>query len=393
MTDTAATNEAGPAQPLLFEPLKIRGVNLKNRLVISPMCTYSAEDGVVTDWHFAHLSGFAMGGAGLVFTEATAVSPEGRITHGDTGLWSDAQIDGWRPITKFLKDQGAAPAMQIGHAGRKASMQRPWHGNGPMDDTDAARGEVPWNVIAPSPIALDDGWLVPRQLDQADMNTLSQQFADTAKRALEAGFEAIEVHSAHGYLLQTFLSPLGNKRNDAFGGDLEGRMRFPLQCVEAVRAAWPEDKPLFVRISSVDGIEGGWTIEDSLLYASALRERGVDVIDCSSGGQSAKGATNANLARGPGFQVPFAERIRAESDIMTQAVGLILSPEQAEEILQEGRADLVAIGREALEDPFWPNHAAYKLRADRDFEAWTPQYGWWLNKREDGLRRSGIREV
>lgn len=375
--------------PLLFQPLTIAGVTLRNRVVIPPMCQYSAVDGMAQDWHLVHLGGFASGGAGLVIMEATGVSPEGRITHGCVGIWSDAHAEALAPSVRYMKARGAVPGIQIGHAGRKAATQRPWHGMGALDETDAARGEHPWDVVAPSAVPLADDWLTPKAMDAADMARVRTAFADAARRADAVGFEALEIHSAHGYLLQTFLSPLGNFRNDAYGGDRQGRMRFPLEVVDAVRAVWPEHKPLFVRISSVDGIEGGWDLEDSVAYALELKARGVDVIDCSSGGQSAQGATNArtSVPRGPGFQVPFAEHIRRETGIMTMAVGLIREAAHAEQILQEGRADLIAIGREALFDPFWARHAAAELGADEAFADWPEQYGWWLDKRAQSMKR------
>ncbi|HLJ64804.1 MAG TPA: NADH:flavin oxidoreductase/NADH oxidase, partial [Stellaceae bacterium] len=294
---------------LLFSPLALRGLTLKNRLVISPMCQYSAEDGMANDWHFAHLARFALGGAGTVFVEATAVQPEGRITYGDLGLWQDSQIVPLARIARFLKAEGATPAIQLGHAGRKASTQRPWHGNGPLDAADRTRGETPWPVVAPSAVALGEGWLTPAALQSGDLAELRAAWHRATLRARDAGFEIVEVHGAHGYLLNSFLSPLTNRRNDAYGGDLAGRMRFPLEIAEIVRAAWPGDRPVFFRVSAVDGVEGGSSIEDTVTLARALHERGIDVIDCSSGG-IAGSATAARIPRTPGFQVPFAERIK-----------------------------------------------------------------------------------
>ncbi len=374
------------AQPRLFEPLTIKNTTLGNRIVISPMDQYSAVDGVPNAYHLVHYGKFAMGGAGVVFVEATGVSEEGRITNGCPGLYNQAQVDGFRPITEFIRQQRSLPAVQIGHGGRKASTTRPWEGGGPVGPTEIARGDRAWTPLGPSDAALAEGWLTPKMMEDGDLVRTRDAFADAAKRALDAGFEILEVHAAHGYLLQSFLSPLSNLRNDAYGGDRQGRMRFPLEVVEAVRAAWPDDKPLFVRISSVDGIDGGWEMDDSVALARELKDRGVDVVDCSSGGNSPKGATNANLKRGPGYQVPFAERIRREVGIQTMAVGLIRDPDLAESILQEGRADLVAIGRQALIDPFWPLHAAQHFDIDPDFEKWPHQYAWWLEKWDKGLR-------
>jgi 2,4-dienoyl-CoA reductase-like NADH-dependent reductase (Old Yellow Enzyme family) len=374
------------AQPLLLSPLTLRDVTLRNRVVISPLCQYSAADGMANDWHFAHLARFALGGAGAVFVEATAVQRDGRITHGDMGLWSDAHIAPLKRIADFLHSQGAVPAIQLGHAGRKASMQRPWHGNGPLDGSDHARGEEVWRIVAPSALAMDEGWLTPVELSPAEMADLREHFRRAALRAAEAGFAILEVHGAHGYLLHSFLSPLSNRRNDAYGGDRAGRMRFPLEIVETVRAAWPKDRPLFFRTSSVDGIDGGWTLDDTVALARELKARDVDVVDCSSGG-IAGSATAARIARHPGFQVPFAERIKREAGIKTMAVGLILEPQQAEAVLQGNQADLIAIGRQALYDPNWPLHAERALAGNTtDFAHWPVQAGWWLERRERGLR-------
>lgn len=368
------------SKPLLFTPLQLRGVTLKNRIVISPMCQYSSKDGFAGDWHFVHLGKFALGGAGLVFTEAAAVEARGRITHGDLGIWADEHIPGLQRITQFLKAHGAMPAIQIAHAGRKASMQRPWHGNGPIDATDRARGEHTWEIVAPSPEPMDSGWLMPHELSVNEIRELHTTWAGAAARARRAGFEVLELHSAHGYLGHEFLSPLSNKRTDRYGGSLEGRMRFTLELAEAVRAAWPADKPLFVRISSVDAADSGWTLDDSVTLARELKARGIDVIDCSSGGLKGA-ATAARIKRTPGFQVPFAERIRREAGIKTMTVGLILDPALANSIVEQGHADLVAIGREALYNPNWPLHAEVALGAEGNYESWPVQYGWWLEKR------------
>lgn len=367
-------------RPLLFTRIRLRAVELRNRLAISPMCQYSARDGLADDFHLVHLGKFAMGGAGLVFTEAIAVHEHGRITHGDLGLWHDGQIAPLKRITDFLRQFGAVPAIQLAHAGRKASMQRPWNGNGPLEERDFAAGEIPWPIVAPSALPLAEGWLVPHELSIAELGALKEAWRAAALRALDAGFEIAEVHGAHGYLLHEFLSPLSNRRNDAYGGSLAGRMRFPLEVVETVRAAWPADKPLFFRISAVDGIDGGWTLDDSVILARALRERGVDVVDCSSGGLMGS-ATAARMPRNPGFQVPFAETIRRDASTATMAVGLILDALQAEQVLQSGAADLVAIGREALYNPNWSLHAEEALGAARQFHSWPRQYGWWLERR------------
>ncbi len=364
----------------LFEPLTIRGVTTRNRVVISPMCQYSAKDGFPSDWHLVHLGRFATGGAGIVFTEATGVEARGRITPGCTGLWDDTQIEAHARIAAFHKAHGVVPGIQLAHAGRKASAQRPWHGNGPLTKADIANGDVPWEVVGPTTLPVAEGWPVPHALSFEEVGGLVEAFAAAARRALEAGYEIVEIHGAHGYLIQSFLSPIANQRNDAYGGNLAGRMRFALEVTEAVRSAWPEDKPLFFRASSVDGVPGGWEIEDTIALARELKLRGVDVIDCSSGGIRGPVAA-ANVKRQAGFQVGYAEAVRREAGIMTQAVGLITHPRQAEAILDGGRADLIAIAREALADPSWAHHAAAALDADPDFESWPEQYGWWLVRR------------
>ncbi|MCC6212741.1 MAG: NADH:flavin oxidoreductase/NADH oxidase [Burkholderiales bacterium] len=378
--------------PALFQPLELRGVRPRNRVVVSPMCQYSAAEGMVNDWHLVHLGKFAQGGAGVVFVEATAVEARGRITHGDVGLWSDAQIPGLARIADFLRAQGAVPALQLAHAGRKASMARPWYGNGPLTSDDAARGDACWATVGPSSAPVAEGWQAPAPATDADLKIILDAFAAAARRAERAGFDIIELHAAHGYLLHSFLSPISNGRADRYGGSLENRMRFPLEVVHAVRAAWPAEKPLFTRCSSVDDVEGGWSIEDTVRLARELAKAGVDVVDCSSGGisGSATAATKTLLRRVPGFQLPFAERVRRETGLKTMAVGLILTGRQAEEALQAGRADLIAVGREALFDPNWPLHAALELGADPEFAAWPRQYGWWLTRREQSLHREGI---
>ncbi len=378
---------------MLFDEIKIRDLRIRNRIVVSPMCQYSAQDGHTTDWHLVHLGKFAQGGAGVVFVEATAVEKRGRITHGDTGIWEDAHIPGLRRIAQFVKSQGAVPAVQLAHAGRKASMARPWYGNGPLTKEDAERGDAAWSIVAPTEAPIGDGWLKPRPLQKGDLDNVKKAFVSAVRRAHGAGFEIVELHSAHGYLLHTFLSPLTNTRSDEYGGSLDNRMRFPLEVASAVREEWPKGKPLFVRVSSIDDVEGGWSVEDTIVFAKKLKSVGVDVIDCSSGGimGSATAATKMLLPRVPGFQLPFSEKVRKEADIATMAVGLILTPQQAEEALQSGRADLIAIGREALYDPNWPAHAAATLGADPEFQRWPVQYGWWLTRREGLLRKAGFR--
>jgi 2,4-dienoyl-CoA reductase-like NADH-dependent reductase (Old Yellow Enzyme family) len=377
-------------QPHLFSPFTLRGITARNRIVISPMCQYSATDGVADDWHMVHLGKFAQGGAGIVMTEAAAVTAEGRITHGDLGIWHDGQIAPLQRIGDFIRGQGAVPAIQLAHAGRKGSMQRPWFGNAALDAADHARGDLPWQVVAPSAIPMDEGWLTPHALSESELKDLLEKWRQATQRAVAAGFDLLEVHCAHGYLLHEFLSPLSNRRSDGYGGDRAGRMRFPLEVIETVRAAWPADRPLSVRISSVDGVEGGIDLDDSLAFVREAKARGVDIIDCSSGGLLGS-ATAARIPRGYGFQVPFAEAIRRQAEIPTMAVGLILHPQQADDVVAQGHADLVAVGREALFDPNWPLHAQLALGgADGEvFTDWPQQYGWWLERREPGLRKLG----
>jgi 2,4-dienoyl-CoA reductase-like NADH-dependent reductase (Old Yellow Enzyme family) len=374
--------------PLLFAPLRLRDVVLRNRAMLSPMCTYSAADGLAGDWHVTHLGQFALGGFGIVCVEATAVTEQGRITYGDMGLWSAAHIAPLARIAENLRERGAVPAIQLAHAGRKASSQRPWHGMGPLTGADTeARNEPPWPTVAPVAAPMDTGWHMPQALDVAQIRALIAAWRDAAARARDAGFDIVEMHSAHGYLNHQFLSPLANTRNDRYGGDRAGRMRFPLEVAEVVRAEWPKQKPVFCRISSVDGIDGGWDLDDSVAFARELKARGIDAVDCSSGGLIGS-ATARAVPRGFGFQVPFAERIRNEAEIATIAVGLIVSGQQAEEVLRNGQADLVAVAREALTDPYWPRHAARALGADGGgYADWPHQYGWWLDRRAATLRR------
>jgi len=368
----------------LFEPIALRGVTAANRLALSPMCQYSAVDGMANDWHFAHLSRFALGGFGTVIVEAAAVNAQGRITHGDVGLWKDAHVAPLQRLTSFLRQHGALPAIQLAHAGRKGATQRPWEGNLPLPPDGA---EKPWQTVAASAVPVAENWPVPEPLDQEAMEGLKGDWVAAARRAEAAGFDMIEIHAAHGYLLNSFLSPLSNLRNDAYGGDRAGRMRFPLEVVAAVRAAWPDDKPLSVRISAVDGLDGGWSIEDSVVFARELKRLGVDLVDCSSGGLGGS-ATNTRVPRGFGFQVPYAEQVRREADIRTITVGLIVEPEMANAIIAEGKADMVAIGREALVEPNWPHLAARTLAGKPSYQNWPAQAGWWLERRDASLASS-----
>ncbi len=376
----------------LFEPLTIRGVTLSNRIVVSPLCMYSAVEGLAQPWHFAHLSTFARGKAGIVVTEASAVEARGRITPACLGIWTDAQAEALRPVVEFIDSMGCVAGMQLAHAGRKASTRPPFSARGPipLSDEDAAEDGAPWQTVAPSALPVADGWHVPAELDTAGLDTIKQAFVDAARRAIGVGFRVLELHMAHGYLLHSFLSPLGNQRDDEYGGDLAGRMRFPLEVTAAVRAAIGDEIPLFARISAIDGREGGWTMEDSVVFAGKMAAAGADVIDCSSGGiggaprfrsDDLGKPLNADSARAPGFQVPFSRQVRSETDIKSMAVGVIIDPHQAEEILQSGGADLVALGREIMHDPFWPLHAAEMLGVDPDYGMWPKQYTWAVDRR------------
>lgn len=367
--------------PMLFSPLTLRDVTFPNRMTLAPMCQYSATDGFANTWHLVHLGAFANGGFGAILTEATAVLPEGRITHGDLGLWSDDHAAALKPVVDFVKSTGTLAGIQLGHAGRKASMQRPWRGNGPLGQADFDLGDTPWAIKGASALPVDDGWLGPQEMTTGDIATLTDAFVAAARRADGLGCDYIEIHAAHGYLLQTFLSPLSNTRTDSYGGSLPNRMRAVLGVAEAVRAVWPDGKPLFVRISSVDGIDGGWELSDSVELARELKRLGVDVIDCSSGGNQGRTKVSAGRTVPPGYQVPFAAEIREKTGIATQAVGMILDGQQAEAALRSGQADLIAIGRQALFDPFWPRHQAYAMGVN-SYDDWPTPYGWWLDKRE-----------
>lgn len=376
----------------LFSPLTLRGLTIPNRAVVPPLCQYSATEGMANDWHMVQLGRFAVGGFGLVFSEVVSVLRDGRITHGDVGLWSDDQVAPLKRITDFITSQGAVPAIQLGHAGRKGSMQRPWEGNGPLGADQFAKGEGTWDIVSAVAKPIGEGHLTPAALDARGMARIVAAFATAAKRAHAAGFEAVEVHCAHGYLLHQFLSPLSNTRNDAYGGDLAGRMRLPLEVIAAVRAAWPEDRPVFVRISAVDGVDGGWTMEDSLAFAQAMKPLGVDVIDCSSGGIGGSATGSKRVPRGFGFQVPYAAEIRQATGLAAMAVGLIIGPHQAEAVLEAGEADLIAIGREAMNNPNWALMARGILEpgaTEEVFAPWPPQHGWWMEKRAAVLEALG----
>ena len=347
----------------LFSPLTLRGITLANRITVSPMCEYSSVDGFANDWHLVHLGSRAVGGAGLVFTEATAVVPEGRISPEDLGIWKDEHIPMLARITSFIREHGSVAGIQLAHAGRKASTAAPWKGGKPVGIEDGG-----WSpIFAPSAIPFDHGYQTPAALDKAGIRHVVSSFAGAARRSLDAGFEVIELHAAHGYLINEFLSPLSNTRTDEYGGSFENRTRLLREIIESVRETWPESLPLFVRISATDWIDGGWDVEQSVELARMIAPLGIDLIDCSSGGNVPK----VRIPVGPGYQVPLADRVRNESGVPTGAVGLITSARQADGIVCSGKADLVFLAREELRDPYFPLHAARELGAQI---AWPKQY-------------------
>ncbi len=336
----------------LFSPLRLREIELKNRIVMSPMCEYSAKEGHPQAWHLVHLGSRAIGGAGLVFTEATAVEARGRISAVDTGIYDEAQVASWRPIAEFIRAHGAVPGVQLAHAGRKASVEAPWMGGKPVAPKDGG-----WEPVGPSALAFDAGYNVPRELSVSEIGEVVGAFRRAAERALAAGFEVLEIHAAHGYLIHQFLSPLCNARTDEYGGKLENRIRFAKQVVSAVREVWPQRLPVFVRVSATDWKEGGWDLAQTIALARELKPLGVDLIDVSSGGA----VPGVKIPFGPGYQTGFAEAIRKEAGIATGAVGMITEPVQAETILATEQADLVFLARELLRDPYWPRRAARAL--------------------------------
>jgi len=381
------------ARSALFSPLRLRDVEFRNRLVVSPMQVYkAAQDGRVNDWHFQHLAKFAIGGFGAVATEGLIIEPRGRCTYADCGIWGDEHIAPLRRVTDFLREQGSVSIAQIHHAGPKSARQRPWDGLNALGAEDAARGEPPWQPVASTDGCFVHGCHEARGLSVDEIGEMLAKYAAATRRVDEAGFDVLEVHAAHGYLIHSFLSPLTNFRTDAYGGDRPARMRFALEVSETIRAHWPAGKPLFFRLSTVDSAAdgAGWTLADSCVLARELKARGVDVIDCSSGGArtanslSATGKQPARLKRG--YQVPYARTIRAEAGIATMAVGVIVDAAQAEQVIADGSADLVAIAREALVNPHFAVQAARTLGADDEWKLWPQSYGWWLAQRE----RAGI---
>ncbi|MBL8671493.1 MAG: NADH:flavin oxidoreductase/NADH oxidase [Alphaproteobacteria bacterium] len=378
---------------MLFKPLTLRGVTIPNRVVIAPMQMYMAtKDGFYTDWHLVHLGRYAIGKAGLIFTEVLCVEPRGRSTYSDAGIWDDAHVGPLKRVADFLRSCGSVPGVQIGHCGPKAARQRPHEGLKPLGPAEAAKGEPPWTPVASTDEPSDAGYHVPHALTTSEVQDLVATFGRCAAR-VAPHFDVLDIHAAHGYLIHTFLSPIANKRTDRYGGDRQGRMRFALEIAEAVRAAWPQDKPIFFRLSCIDRAPGGWEMPDTLALAQELRARGIDVIDCSSGG--IRGANSIAIFKkigppAPGYQVPFAAEVKKTLGMPTMAVGLIAEAKHAEAILRAGDADLVAIAREALANPHWALHASNELQADPNFtfDYWPPNHAWWLQYREE-IRRMG----
>ncbi|MBT5264977.1 MAG: NADH:flavin oxidoreductase/NADH oxidase [Rhodospirillaceae bacterium] len=369
-------------KPLLFSPMQIRDVELKNRVVIAPMHQYSGVKGFPTDWHLMNIGRFAVGGAGLVFVESTKVERRGCGTVGDLGLWDDGFVPHFKRLADFLREQGSVPAIQIGHSGRKARRFRPWEGGGPLEQSPEIEDWADWELVAPS-AECDPGDPRPRALALDEIPAVVDAWGQAARRADEAGFDVLEIHGAHGYLIHQFLSPVANRRNDGYGGSEENRMRFALEVIECVRAVWPDHKPLFLRLSVED--DAGWGPDENVRLARLVCEMGIDVIDCSSGG--IRGAPVVSTGPvGYSYQVPYAEKLRAEADIKTMAVGLIVHADQAERILQEGRADLIAIAREALHNPNWPLDAALKLGVDEAYDLMPSPYRYWLSKRASSVK-------
>jgi 2,4-dienoyl-CoA reductase-like NADH-dependent reductase (Old Yellow Enzyme family) len=369
--------------PLLFTPITLRGLTLKNRVVVAPMHQYAAERGFTTDWHLMNAGRFAAGGAGMVMVESTKVERRGCGTVGDTGLWDDAHIPGMKRIADFIRAHGSVPSIQLGHSGRKARRFRPWEGGAPL--TEIASGVADWSaweLVAPSAIQAVPEDPMPRALSRDEIPGVIQHWVEAAKRALAAGFDVLEIHGAHGYLIHQFLSPQANRRNDDYGGSEINRMRFCIEIVEAIRAIWPQDKPLFLRLSVED--DAGWGPEESTRLAKIVGPKGVDVIDCSSGGLT--GSATNQARPGYGYQVPYATKLKQEGGVMTMAVGLIVHADQAEAILQNGQADLIAVGREILYNPNWPTDAARKLGVETAFEAMPDAQKFWLEKRARAMK-------
>lgn len=366
----------------LFEPFTLKGVTARNRIVVSPMCQYQSLHGSPTDWHIVHMGRYAIGGAGIVFYEETAVEDRGRKTHKCAGIYRDDQIPEYSRITAFVKEFGGVPAMQLGHSGARASERGPLFNRVALSEENKAEGGDAWQAISSSAVTPIDGKPLPRAMTQADINDVIQAFVDATVRTLKSGFEILELHGAHGYLIQQFLSPVINKRNDAYGGDLKGRMRFALEITEAVRAVWPDDKPLFFRVSSVDGKGGLWTLHDTVALSKELKALGVDLIDCSSGGLTGN-STLRSVPRIPGHHVPYAAAVKRETGMLTMAPGLITEPQQAEELLQRGDIDLIAMARELMYSSDWPAHAARALGVPNYLELFPPEFTHRLKLRAE----------
>ncbi|MDA0916280.1 MAG: NADH:flavin oxidoreductase/NADH oxidase [Proteobacteria bacterium] len=368
----------------LFSPFEIKSKTLRNRIVLSPMCQYKAKDGMISEWHLQHYSRFAFSGLGGAFIEATGVSPEGRIGHGCTGIWSDNHIEGLSKITKTFKDYNCVSGIQLAHAGRKASFLRPWDGASPITNEDTI--EPAWQTIGPSAIPINDKSPVPKEMTKEDINKVRNEFRLAAQRADKAGFDMIEIHGAHGYLLHSFFSPISNQRNDEYGGSFENRIRFALEIIADIKSVWPDDKPIFYRLSSIDAPGEGATLEDNVRLAIALKQSGIDVIDCSSGGITGSPVlTKSKII--PGFQVPYSEKIKKEAEISSMAVGAIINPEQANDIIMKNRADLVAIGRELLADTQWVYKAATYFGLENSKDYLPESYSFYLSRRDEFLDR------
>ena len=376
---------------VLFSPFKLREITFRNRIAVSPMSQYRAKNGEANDWHLVHLGRFALGGAALVFVEATAVEKVGRRTHGDLGIWGDTQIEHLRPVTGFLAREGAIPGIQLAHAGRKASERRPWHGETPVDADDLSeRDEGPWTAIAPSPIPYSEGWPEPAEMSDHDVQRVIGSFGEAARRSLAAGFKVLEVYAAHGFLIHQFLSPISNRRTDRWGGNGENRRRFAVEVARSIRRNWPDELPLVFRLSATDWLDGGIEVDDTIQTAKALAAEGVDMIDCSSGGIGGKERPR-RMTIEQGFQTPFAARIREEADVATMTVGYLWDAQFCEDAVAAGKGDMMALARELLDDPNWPLHAAKELNVDNDHGVWPVEAGWWLRKRARLLRKLGIR--
>ena len=376
----------------LFSPYQLRSVTFKNRIVVSPMSQYRAVDGLANDWNLVHLGRFALGGAGLVYAEATAVTKDGRRTAGDLGLWNDDQIEPLARALSFISAEGAVPGIQLGHAGRKSSERRPWHGETPIDHEDIElRNEHPWEAIAPSPLPYADGWPSPTEMTDAVISETIDAFGQAARRSHEAGAKIIEVYAAHGFLVHQFLSPIANQREDSWGGSPDGRRRFAIEVAKAIRAHWPEELPLVFRLSATDWLDGGVEVEDTVGTAKALKEVGVDMIDCSTGGIGGRERPRRMVIE-QGFQIPFAAQIRREADIATMGVGFLWDAENCERVIAEGQADMVALARELLEDPQWALHAEATLGQANGFDSWPVESGWWLAKRARLVEKLGLRD-